>query len=121
MRAAMCTSPSRSRASRACGTQLSTGQPLAYYKKSGTCLETGWSAADGSTLAQATTGYTEGQVTRSGVSFAHFLASLGVQGPFELTPAPMKHRHPKRPVPNHRLALEADGGRARHQREGRPR
>lgn len=72
--------------------------PLAYYKKSGTCLETGWSAADGATLAQATTGYTEGQVTRSGVSFAHFLSSLGVQGPFELTPTPIKHKHPKPPV-----------------------
>jgi Polysaccharide lyase len=80
------------------GTQLTTGQPLAYYKKSGTCLETGWSAANGSTLAHVTTGYTEGQVTRSGVSFAHFLSSLGVQGPFEFTPAPLKHRHPKRPV-----------------------
>lgn len=80
------------------GTQLSAGQPLAYYKKSGTCLETGWSAADGSTLAQATTGYTEGQVTRSGVSFAHFLSSLGIQGPFELTPTPIKHKHPKPPV-----------------------
>ena len=80
------------------GTQLSAGQPLAYYKKSGTCLETGWSAADGSTLAQATTGYTEGQVTGSGVSFAHFLSSVGVQGPFELTPTRIKHRHPKPPV-----------------------
>jgi hypothetical protein len=80
------------------GTQLTTGQPLAYYKKSGTCLETGWSAANGSTLAHVTTGYTEGQVTRSGVSFAHFLSSLGVQGPFEFTPAPLKHRHPKRPL-----------------------
>lgn len=79
------------------GTQLTAGQPLAYYKKSGTCIETGWSAANGATLAQATTGYTEGQVTRSGVSFAHFLSSLGVQGPFELTPTPIKHKHPKRP------------------------
>ena len=80
------------------GTQLTTGQPLAYYKKSGTCLETGWSAGNGSTLAHVTTGYTEGQVTRSGVSFAHFLSSLGVQGPFEFTPTPVKHKHPKRPV-----------------------
>jgi murein DD-endopeptidase MepM/ murein hydrolase activator NlpD len=79
------------------GAQLSAGEPLAYYKKSGTCLETGWSAADGSTLAQATTGYTEGQVTRSGVSFAHFLRSLGVQGPFEFTQTPIKRKHPKRP------------------------
>jgi hypothetical protein len=83
------------------GTQLTTGQPLAYYKKSGTCLETGWSTANGSTLAHVTTGYTEGQVTRSGVSFAHFLSSLGVQGPFEFTPAPLKHRHLKRPLPHH--------------------
>ena len=80
------------------GTQLTTGQPLAYYKKSGTCLETGWSAGNGSTLAHVTTGYTEGQVTRSGVSFAHFLSSLGVQGPFEFAPTPVKHKHPKRPV-----------------------
>jgi murein DD-endopeptidase MepM/ murein hydrolase activator NlpD len=79
------------------GTQLTTGQPIAYYKKSGTCLETGWSAANGSTLAHVTTGYTEGQVTQSGVSFAHFLSSLGVQGPFEFTPPPVKHKHPKRP------------------------
>ena len=68
------------------GTPLSAGQPVAYYKKSGTCIETGWSAADGATLAQATTGYHEGQVTDPGVSFARFLISLGVQGPFELTP-----------------------------------
>ena len=80
------------------GTQLTTGQPLAYYKKSGTCLETGWSAANGSTLAHVTTGYSEGQVTPSGVSFAHFLSSLGVQGPFEFAPTPVKHKHPKRPV-----------------------
>lgn len=66
------------------GTQLSAGQPLAYYRWSGTCIETGWSAADGATLAQATTGYHEGQVTAAGVSFAHFLISLGVQGRFKL-------------------------------------
>ncbi len=80
------------------GTQLTTGQPLASYNKSGTCIETGWSAADGSTLAQATTGYPEGQVTPGGVSFAHFLISLGVEGPFELTPTPTKRKHPKPPV-----------------------
>jgi Polysaccharide lyase len=80
------------------GTTLTPGEPLAYYKKSGTCLETGWSAANGSTLAHVTTGYTEGQVTPSGVSFAHFLSSLGVQGPFEFSPTPMKRRHPRRPV-----------------------
>lgn len=80
------------------GAQLTTGEPIAYYKKSGTCVETGWSAANGSTLAHVTTGYTEGQVTRSGVSFAHFLSSLGVQGPFEVRAAPVKRKHPKRPA-----------------------
>jgi hypothetical protein len=69
------------------GTQLSAGQPIAYYKRAGTCIETGWSAANGATLAQATTGYYEGQVTRAGVSFARFLISLGVRGPFELRPS----------------------------------
>jgi hypothetical protein len=99
------------------GTQLSAGQPLAYYKKSGTCLETGWSAADGSTLAQATTGYTEGQVTGSGVSFAHFLSSVGVQGPFELARPGSNTRIPNRPSTNRRLPLGADTGRrARNQR-----
>jgi hypothetical protein len=68
------------------GTQLSAGQPVAYYKRAGTCIETGWSAVNGATLAQATTGYFEGQVTRAGVSFARFLISLGVRGPFELRP-----------------------------------
>jgi hypothetical protein len=84
------------------GTQLSAGQPIVYFNKSGTCIETGWSAANGQTLAQATTGYTEGQITSSGVAFAHFLISLGVQGSFELTPSPIqpiKRKHPRPPVP----------------------
>jgi hypothetical protein len=68
------------------GADVSAGKPLAYYERTGTCIETGWSAANGRTLAQATTGYTEGQVTVAGVSFAHFLVALGVRGPFELTP-----------------------------------
>jgi hypothetical protein len=68
------------------GAQIAAGQPIAYYKRAGTCLETGWSAADGATLAQATTGYHEGQVTRAGVQFARFLGSMGVRGPFELAP-----------------------------------
>lgn len=68
------------------GAGLNAGQPVARYKRSGTCIETGWSAADGATLAQATTGYHEGQVTRAGVAFARFLISLGVLGRFELRP-----------------------------------
>lgn len=66
------------------GQNLHTGQVVARFARKGTCIETGWSAADGWTEAQATTGYSEGQVTRAGVSFARFLMSLGVQGTFEL-------------------------------------
>lgn len=70
----------------AVGALLTAGQRIASYNNAGTCIETGWSARDGATMAQATTGYHEGQVTESGVSFARFLRSLGVRGPFELTP-----------------------------------
>ncbi len=69
------------------GQTLRAGDVIARYAKKGTCIETGWSAADGETVAQATTGYTEGQVTVAGVSFAHLLISLGVQGVFDLIPA----------------------------------
>lgn len=68
------------------GALLSAGQTIARFKRLGTCIETGWSAPDGATLAQATTGYHEGQVTRAGVAFARFLMSLGVLGQFELRP-----------------------------------
>ncbi len=68
------------------GARLISGQPVAYYTKSGTCIETGWGSPSWHTLAQATTGYREGQVTSAGVSFARFLMSVGVQGPFELKP-----------------------------------
>lgn len=81
------------------GQAVKPGQPIARYLRKGTCIETGWSAADGETLAAATTGYREGQVTRAGVSFARFLISLGVQGSFELVPTPPRrpgkpHKHP---------------------------
>jgi hypothetical protein len=68
------------------GQKVSAGQTIARFAPRGTCIETGWSAAGGETLAQATTGYKEGQVTVAGVSFARFLMSLGVTGSFELTP-----------------------------------
>jgi murein DD-endopeptidase MepM/ murein hydrolase activator NlpD len=61
------------------GTRVRAGQPLVYYAGQGTCIEMGWSAATGATLAQATTGYYEGEVTRAGVSFARFLGWLGVR------------------------------------------
>ena len=67
------------------GQRLRAGQRLASYKRSGTCIELGWGTGNGRTLAQSTTGYHEGQVTVAGVSFARFLISLGVEGPFELT------------------------------------
>jgi peptidase M23-like protein len=60
------------------GAAVARGQVIARYAKKGTCIETGWATASGETLASATTGYTEGQVTKAGVSFARFLMSLGV-------------------------------------------
>jgi hypothetical protein len=80
------------------GQVLRPGQPIARYAARGTCIETGWSASSGWTWAQATTGYHEGQATAAGVSFAHFLISLGVQGNFELTASAAKaHKKHKRP------------------------
>jgi hypothetical protein len=100
------------------GQPLQAGDVVARYANKGTCIETGWSEADGETVAQATTGYTEGQVTVAGVSFARFLLTLGVQGQFDLVPAratsakPSKKRH-KKPVPRHRTVVTtADDGRA---------
>ncbi len=76
------------------GRELHAGQVVARYAHKGSCIETGWSTADGSTLAQASTGYTEGQVTRAGVSFARFLIAVGVQGSFELHPtSPHRRGH----------------------------
>src|SRR5947208_897419 len=60
------------------GSTFAEGDVIARYAKKGTCIETGWATADGETLASATTGYTEGQVTKAGVSFARFLIALGV-------------------------------------------
>lgn len=69
------------------GQTLQAGDVVARYARKGTCIETGWSTPSGATLAQATTGYREGQVTVAGVSFARFLISLGVEGTFDLVPA----------------------------------
>lgn len=84
------------------GQQLHAGQPVARFARKGTCIETGWSTSDGATMAQATTGYSEGQVTKAGVSFARFLIELGVQGEFELHPTPRHtHKHPHGPRHGH--------------------
>ena len=47
---------------------LQQGQPIARYSASGTNIEFGWAVLNGQTLARATTGYTEGQVTPAGRS-----------------------------------------------------
>lgn len=93
------------------GQSLQAGDVIARYARSGSCIETGWSMADGETQAQATTGYKDGQVTTAGVSFVRFLLGLGVTGQFELS-APQtqtnpatttqrrrKHRSPSTPKP----------------------
>jgi murein DD-endopeptidase MepM/ murein hydrolase activator NlpD len=67
------------------GQQVAAGQVLARFATKGTCIETGWGTASGWTLAQRTTGYHESERTPAGVSFARFLASLGVHGPFQFT------------------------------------
>ncbi|HUO72919.1 MAG TPA: hypothetical protein VMU39_19285 [Solirubrobacteraceae bacterium] len=53
------------------------GQPIARFASSGTDIEYGWAILNGETLARATTGYTEGQVTPAGRSIRAWLNSLG--------------------------------------------
>jgi hypothetical protein len=59
------------------GTILQQGQAIARYASSGTGIEYGWSTLNGVTLARATTGYEEGQVTPAGVSIRNWLNALG--------------------------------------------
>ncbi len=59
------------------GTILRQGQPIAVFSASGTGIEYGWSTVNGVTLARATTGYGEGQVTPAGRSIRLWLNSLG--------------------------------------------
>lgn len=59
------------------GAILQQGQVIARYAASGTGIEFGWSTVDGVTLAQATTGYEEGQITPAGRSIRAWLAALG--------------------------------------------
>jgi hypothetical protein len=56
---------------------LQQGQPIARYAASGTEIEYGWAVLNGQTLARATTGYTEGQVTPAGRSMRAWLNGLG--------------------------------------------
>ncbi len=59
------------------GAILQQGQVIARYAASGTGIEYGWSAPSGVTLAVATTGYEEGEVTPAGVSMRNWLNGLG--------------------------------------------
>jgi hypothetical protein len=59
------------------GSILQRGQVIARYARSGTGIEYGWSTPDGVTLAVATTGYEEGQITPAGRSMRRWLNSLG--------------------------------------------
>jgi peptidoglycan hydrolase CwlO-like protein len=59
------------------GAILQQGQMIARYAANGTGIEFGWSTPDGVTLAVATSGYEEGQVTPAGVSMRNWLNSLG--------------------------------------------
>lgn len=61
----------------AAGDTINAGTIVAHYAATGTGIEIGWASGNGQqTLAQATTGYTEGQHTTAGQSFAAFLAGL---------------------------------------------
>lgn len=59
------------------GSFLQQGQVIARYAAHGTGIEFGWSTINGVTLAQSTTGYTEGQVTPAGCSIRQWLNALG--------------------------------------------
>ncbi len=59
------------------GTFLQQGQTIARYAKSGTGIEYGLSTPSGVTLAVATTGYEEGQVTPAGRRMRAWLNALG--------------------------------------------
>ena len=52
-------------------------EPIARFSTSGTAIEYGWSTLNGITLAKATTGYEEGQVTPAGRSIREWLNNLG--------------------------------------------
>jgi hypothetical protein len=59
------------------GLILQQGQVIARFAPTGTGIEFGWSTLNGVTLARATTGYEEGQVTPAGRSIRAWLNALG--------------------------------------------
>lgn len=61
------------------GTIVPQGGVIARFARSGTGIEFGWSTLNGITLAMATTGYEEGQVTPAGLSIRAWLNSVGAR------------------------------------------
>jgi hypothetical protein len=59
------------------GSFLDKGQVIARYAAAGTGLEYGWSTLNGITLARATSGYEEGQITPAGRWIRAWLNALG--------------------------------------------
>jgi hypothetical protein len=59
------------------GSILQRGQTIATFAPSGTAIEFGWSTINGVTLAMATGGYEEGQITPAGRSIRAWLNALG--------------------------------------------
>jgi hypothetical protein len=59
------------------GSILQRGQTIATFAPSGTAIEFGWSTINGVTLAMATSGYEEGQITPAGRSIRAWLNALG--------------------------------------------
>jgi hypothetical protein len=59
------------------GTILQQGEAIAHYAATGTGIEYGWSTPSGITLAVATTGYEEGEITPAGRLMRAWLNSLG--------------------------------------------
>jgi hypothetical protein len=59
------------------GSIVQQGQTIARFARSGTGIEYGWSTPNGITLAVATTGYEEGQITPAGRAIRAWLNSLG--------------------------------------------
>jgi len=59
------------------GLILEQGQVIARYAPSGTGIEFGWSTPNGTTMAVATSGYEEGQITPAGSWMRKWLNRLG--------------------------------------------
>ena len=61
------------------GSILEQGQVIARYAAKGTAIEYGWSTLNGVTLAVATSGYEEGQITPAGRYMRAWLNAVGAK------------------------------------------